>query len=90
MMLAGRIIPAIATTTATITGFIQLELYKYVKGADLSDFRAATVNLAHAHTSLSHTHTYTQTYTHTKHANTHTNARAHTPTHPRTRVAKCI
>lgn len=45
-MIAGRIIPAIATTTACITGFIQLEIYKYIKGADLNDYRAATINLA--------------------------------------------
>lgn len=45
-MVAGRIIPAIATTTAMITGFIQLEVYKYIKGAPLEAFRAATVNLA--------------------------------------------
>jgi ubiquitin-activating enzyme E1 len=44
-MIAGRIIPAIATTTAMITGFVQLEVYKYIKGSKLEDMRAATVNL---------------------------------------------
>lgn len=45
-MVAGRIIPAIATTTACITGFIQIEILKHIKGSDLNDFRAATLNLA--------------------------------------------
>jgi len=44
-MIAGRIIPAIATTTAMITGFVQLEVYKYIKGVKLEAHRAATVNL---------------------------------------------
>jgi len=44
-MVAGRIIPAIATTTAMITGFIQIEVLKYIKGAVLESFRAATCNL---------------------------------------------
>jgi ubiquitin-activating enzyme E1 len=45
-MIAGRIIPAIATTTACITGFIQLEILKHVMGCPLDSFRAATINLA--------------------------------------------
>lgn len=44
-MVAGRIIPAIATTTAMITGFVQIEILKYIKKAELEKFRAATVNL---------------------------------------------
>eukprot|EP00808_Paulinella_micropora_P017451 g78565.t1 len=44
-MVAGRIIPAIATTTAMITGFVQLEILKYIMGLKLEDHRAATVNL---------------------------------------------
>jgi len=45
-MIAGRIIPAIATTTAMITGFVQLELIKYLKKAPLEAHRMASVNLA--------------------------------------------
>merc|ERR1719310_2291861 len=45
-MIAGRIIPAIATTTATITGFIQLEMLKYVAGRPLNAHRGVTANLA--------------------------------------------
>lgn len=45
-MISGKIIPAIATTTATITGFIGVEIYKYVMGAALDKFRAASINLA--------------------------------------------
>lgn len=45
-MVAGRIIPAIATTTACITGFVQVEVLKHVLGRSLEDRRAATLNLA--------------------------------------------
>ena len=45
-LVAGKIIPAIATTTAAITGFIGLELYKHCKQAALQDYRACTINLA--------------------------------------------
>ena len=44
--MAGKIIPAIATTTAAITGFIGLELLKHVKQSQLNDYRACTINLA--------------------------------------------
>jgi len=42
---AGKIIPAIATTTAMITGFVGIEVLKYIKGTPLEGHRAATVNL---------------------------------------------
>jgi len=45
-MVAGKIIPAIATTTAMITGFVQIELCKYLKRTPLESHRMATVNLA--------------------------------------------
>jgi len=45
-MVAGKIIPAIATTTAMITGFVQLEILKYIKQVPLEKHRMATVNLA--------------------------------------------
>ena len=45
-MIAGRIIPAIATTTAAITGLVCLELYKLVAGKDVGAFRESNINLA--------------------------------------------
>ena len=45
-LIAGKIIPAIATTTAMVVGAVGLELYKYVLGKDVSKFRNSFMNLA--------------------------------------------
>uniref|UniRef100_A0A4W6CZ97 E1 ubiquitin-activating enzyme n=1 Tax=Lates calcarifer TaxID=8187 RepID=A0A4W6CZ97_LATCA len=45
--IAGRIIPAIATTTAAVAGLMCLELYKVVLGhKNISSYRTAYINLA--------------------------------------------
>ena len=46
--IAGKIIPAIATTTALVSGLICLEMYKLMRVEELTieDFRSAFVNLA--------------------------------------------
>lgn len=44
--IAGRIIPAIATTTALVTGFISLEVYKILQKKPLSAYVNTFTNLA--------------------------------------------
>ena len=43
---AGRIVPALATTTASISGLQTLELVKILKGCKLTEHRNIFLNLA--------------------------------------------
>jgi ubiquitin-activating enzyme E1 len=45
-MIAGKIIPAVATTTAMITGVVEMELYKFILGLPVEKFCNSNINLA--------------------------------------------
>jgi ubiquitin-activating enzyme E1 len=44
-MIAGKIIPAIATTTASVCGLVMIELYKLLAGKDAEAFKDSSNNL---------------------------------------------
>eukprot|EP00440_Ansanella_granifera_P062493 gb/GFBE01067762.1/.p1 GENE.gb/GFBE01067762.1/~~gb/GFBE01067762.1/.p1 ORF type:complete len:1255 (+),score=364.10 gb/GFBE01067762.1/:1-3765(+) len=45
-LVAGRIVPAIATTTAAVCGLVMLELFKLVSGCGTEGFRTRQIGLA--------------------------------------------
>lgn len=45
-MIAGKIIPAIATTTGMIAGAVMIELYKLIQNTEVQNFRNCFCNLA--------------------------------------------
>eukprot|EP00435_Cladocopium_sp_Y103_P027600 s3937_g6.t2 len=45
-LVAGRIVPAIATTTAAVCGLVMLELFKLLQGKDTDGFRTRQIGLA--------------------------------------------
>jgi ubiquitin-activating enzyme E1 len=45
-LIAGKIIPAIATTTAMVVGAVGIEIIKYLLGKNASFFKNVTINLA--------------------------------------------